>query len=133
MMRWISAYLATALAFVAMDFVWLTQTNGLYQREIGPLLLAAPKLGPAVLFYLLYLLGLVIFVVGPALDQRRWSAATIKGALFGFIAYATYDLTNLATLKGFSARLTLIDLAWGLTISAVASTIGYFITRRLPV
>ncbi len=129
-MRALIAYVTTAVAFVAMDFVWLTATNGLYRREIGPLLLAQPRLGAAILFYLLYLVGVVALVVLPALTARRWSAATAKGALFGVVAYGTYDLTNLATLKGFSATLTVIDLGWGLMVTSIAATVGYVVTRR---
>ena len=131
MMRWVTAYLATGLAMVALDFVWLTQTSGLYRHEIGPLLLAQPRLGPAILFYLSYVAGVVVFVVAPAPKQGGWRSAALRGALFGLVAYATYDLTNLATLKGFSTTLTVIDLAWGSSLTGVAAMAGYLAARRL--
>ena len=130
MMRWVTAYLATALTFVAMDFVWLTRTAGLYRRELGPLLLDQPRMGPAVLFYTAYLFGVVLFVVMPGLKQGSWPSVALRGASFGLIAYATYDLTNLATIKGFSLTLTVVDLAWGFTITGVAAAVGYLAAKR---
>ncbi len=130
MKRWGIAYLATALTFVALDFVWLTQTAGLYRHEIGPLLLDHPRLGPEILFYLAYLFGVVLFVVMPGLKQSRWISVAGRGGMFGLIAYGTYDLTNLATLKGFSVTLTVVDLAWGFAVTGVAATVGYLAARR---
>jgi uncharacterized membrane protein len=131
-MRYLAAYGAAFVVFIGLDFAWLSLVaRGLYAHEIGPLLLDRPLLAPGVLFYGLYLLGIVIFVVAPALERRRWIRAAGFGALFGLIAYATYDLTNLATLKGFSARLTVIDLAWGMVVTAVAASAGYAAARRV--
>lgn len=131
MIRFLTAYIAAAAAFVAMDFCWLTvMTPRLYQPDLGPLMLAKPNLGVAVLFYVLYLVGLVVFAIAPGLEKRQWGRALALGALFGFLAYATYDLTNLATLKGFTVRLAVADLAWGAVVSGVASTVGYLAARR---
>lgn len=131
-MRYLAAYGAALAVFLGLDFTWLSiVARGLYAREIGPLLLAKPLVGPGVLFYALYLLGVVVFVVAPALERGRWSRAAGFGALFGLVAYATYDLTNLATLKGFSARLTLADLAWGMVVTAAAASAGYAAARRV--
>ena len=128
-MTWIIAYLATAGVFLPLDFVWLTLTGGLYRRELGPLLLAQPRLDAAILFYLIYLAGVVRFAVAPAVAARRWSLAGLNGAMFGFVAYATYDLTNLATLKGFSPLIVGADLAWGLVVTAIGASAGYWVVR----
>jgi len=131
MIRYLTAYIAAALAFVAMDFCWLTvMTPRLYQPDLGPLMLAKPNFPVAVLFYVLFLAGVVVFAVSPALAKGRWSTAAVLGALFGFLAYATYDLTNLATLKDFTVRLAAADMAWGAVVSGVAATAGYLAARR---
>jgi len=129
-MRWLIAYLATAAAMLAMDFCWLTGTAAFYRSQIGPLLLAQPRLGPAAAFYLIYVAGVVLFVVMPSLSKTGWHAALAKGAAFGLVTYATYDLTNLATLKGFPDILVAADLTWGCVITAVAATVGRAAARR---
>ena len=103
----------------------------IYRDEIGPLLLAQPKMGPAVLFYLIYLIGVVVFVVRPALEKGELRAATLPGALFGVVAYATYDLTNLATLEGFTTKLAVIDMVWGGLATGVAAGVGYLVASRV--
>jgi uncharacterized membrane protein len=119
------ALAVTAVAFLALDAVWLgVVSRGLYQREIGPLLLARPNFGAAAAFYALYIIGLVYFCVMPGLAEQSALRGMINGALFGVIAYATYDLTNLATLKGWSEMLVFIDIAWGAFASALASAAG---------
>jgi uncharacterized membrane protein len=125
-MRCLAAYGAALVVFLGLDFAWLTVfARRFYTGQIGALLLPQGRLGPAVLFYLLYLAGVIIFVVAPALDRGRWTRAPAFGALFGLVAYATYDLTNLATLKGFTLTLTMVDLAWGGSLTAVAACVGY--------
>ena len=132
MLRYVTAYLSTAAAFVAMDFCWLTvMTPRLYQPDLGPIMLAKPSFPVAVLFYLLFIVGVVVFAVLPALEKRDWLRAASLGALFGFLAYATYDLTNLATLKDFTVRLAVADMAWGAVVSAVAASVGFWVTRRI--
>jgi len=90
-----------------------------------------PRLAPAAVFYVLYIFGLVWFAILPGLEAGRWSKALINGVLFGLVAYATYDLTNQATLKVWSMRITLIDLGWGAFASAAACMAGYFVTSAL--
>ena len=132
MTRTLLAIVATALAFIALDFVWLTLASPtIYRDEIGPLLLAQPKMGPAVLFYLIYLIGVVVFVVRPALEKGELRAATLPGALFGVVAYATSDLTNLATLEGFTTQLAVIDMVWGGLATGVAAGVGYLVASRV--
>jgi uncharacterized membrane protein len=132
MTKSIVAYVATALAFMTLDFLWLTTASPtIYQHEIGQLLLAQPRMVPAVLFYALYMVGVVVFVVRPALAKGELSAAATKGALFGVIAYATYDLTNLATLEGFTDKLALIDMVWGGLVTGVSAGVGYLVASRI--
>ena len=127
MLKYVLAYGATALAFCALDFAWLTVVAPkFYQAQIGALLLDKPNLLPALAFYILYVAGLVIFCVGPGLDTGQWQRSLVLGALLGLVAYATYDLSNLATLKGWTTSLSLVDMAWGTLASAIASTSGYF-------
>ena len=114
------------VVFFAIDLIWLAKiAKGLYKKEIGSLLLAKPKWGAAIAFYLLYLVGIVVFGVLPATSALN---ALGLGALFGLIAYATYDLTNLATLKGFSLKITIIDLIWGSFVSGTTALVTYLIT-----
>lgn len=130
--RQIIAYFGTLIVFAALDAVWLTQVGPqLYPPIIGELLAPEPRMAPAITFYLLYIAGIVIFAVDPAFKEGGTRAALVKGALFGFFAYATYDLTNHATLKIWALKITLIDMAWGTFLSAVAASGGYLITRKL--
>ena len=103
----------------------------LISPDLGPLLLALPILPVAVLFYLLFMVGIVVFAVAPALDKRQWRRAAGFGALFGFLAYAAYDLTNLATLKHFTVRLAAADMAWGAVVSALSASAAYQAARRI--
>ncbi len=109
---------------VAIDLVWLGLiAKPIYQQGIGHLMAAEPKLVAGALFYLLYPVGLMVFAVMPG-STLAWTDTALKAALFGFFAYATYDLTNLATLKNWPTSLALIDMAWGTAVSAVAALAG---------
>ena len=124
---WVIAYLATLVATVAMDFVWLSQmADRLYRPVMGDMMLDQFRMPPAIVFYVMYVAGLVFFAVRPALSSRQWSTAFAHGAALGLVAYGTYDLTNQATLKNWSTMLTLADLGWGAILSGSASTLGYF-------
>ena len=108
------AYTGALLAFLVLDGLWLgVLMSSTYKELLGPLMLAQPKWGPAIVFYLLYVLGVVFFVVLPALARASARRAALAGALFGLVAYGTYDMTNWATLQGWSAQLALMDMAWG--------------------
>ena len=125
-MRYLTAYGAALAVFVALDFTWFTMiARGLYVDEIGPLLLAQGRIAPAAAFYLLYVAGIAVFVIVPALERGGWVRALAFGALFGLVAYGAYDLTNLATLKGFTVKLAVIDMAWGAVATALAAGVGY--------
>jgi uncharacterized membrane protein len=124
------AYVSTALVFLGIDAVWLTlAAQGLYRPLLGDLLLERFNFVPALLFYAVYVAGIVVFAVASALDTRRWTTATLRGALLGFLAYATYDLTNQATLRNWPVVVTVADLCWGTTLTAFSATAGYLITR----
>jgi len=124
------AYVSTALVFLGMDALWLTlAAQRLYRPLIGDMLLERFNLVPALLFYVVYIIGIVAFAVSPAFSSDRWTTATLNGALLGFVAYATYDLTNQATLRNWPVAVTVVDLCWGTTLTALAATAGYLIAR----
>jgi uncharacterized membrane protein len=119
------AYFATLIAFLALDAVWLsTMVERLYKPAIGHLMRDGFALPPAIAFYVLYILGLVVFAVTAGLDTGRATTAAWRGALFGLVAYATYDLTNQATMRDWPWAVTLADLAWGTFASALACAAG---------
>ena len=121
----LAAYAGTVIVMVALDMLWLGLiAKPLYQAGIGHLMASQPRIGVAVLFYLLYALGVVIFAVAPQHQGSSWPATLTSAALFGFFAYATYDLTNLATLRDWPVRLSLIDIAWGMVVSTAAAAGG---------
>ena len=126
----IIAYLATGLSFLAIDGVWLTlMTSRLSKPLLRDLLADTVQPIPAVLFYALYIAGIVIFVILPSIPAGRWFDATWRGAAFGLIAYATYDLTNQATMRGWPTIITAADLCWGMFITAVAGTLGFLAAK----
>ena len=123
---------AVLAAFVACDALWLALVaKDFYQAQIGQLMLVQPKWGAAALFYPLYTVGLVFFCVSPALERGSWVTALTTGAFFGLVAYGTYDLSNLATLKGWPPAMTVVDMLWGTVASSVATVAGYFAGDRL--
>lgn len=127
----LTAYAAAALAFLAVDAVWLsTMADLLYRPLLGDLLAPQFRLGPAILFYVIYIGGIVFFAVRPALATGRLSTAALQGAALGFVAYGTYDLTNHATLRDWPAIITVADMIWGTLLTATASIAGYAAARR---
>lgn len=126
------AYLASGLVFLAIDAIWLSiMAKQVYRPLMGEIMLDGFKTVPAVLFYLIYIMGVVVFAIAPALATDRWTTATVYGALLGLVAYATYDLTNHATLRNWPVAVTIADIFWGTFLTAVAATAGFFITRAL--
>lgn len=124
MNKYLAAYAGTAGVMVLLDLLWLdVVAKPLYQQGIGHLMADKPNIAVAVVFYALYAAGIVIFAVSPRSGGTLWGALTM-GALFGFFAYATYDLTNLATLRGWPLKLSLIDIAWGTFVSAASAAGG---------
>jgi uncharacterized membrane protein len=131
--KYIIAYVATGISFALIDSVWLrTMYARLYKPEIGELMMTNGfRLVPAVIFYLLYILGMMIFAVGPALQSGRWQTALLWGALLGFFCYMTYDLTNHATMKVWSTKVTVLDILWGTFLTGSASLAGWWITTLI--
>jgi uncharacterized membrane protein len=130
--RYAAAYVAAAIAFAGLDAVWLTATNAtLYRPVLHAVMIEGFRPAPAVLFYLIYLLGVMVFAVAPGLAAGHWRVATRRGALFGFFAYATYDLTNQATLTVWATQITVLDLMWGTFVTAMGATAGYWAGKRV--
>ena len=128
----VAAWCAAVVTFLALDALWLTVLMGdTYASYLGDMMLATPRWLPAILFYLLYISALLVFAVKPALVKRDWRAAALLGALLGLASYGTYDLTNLATLRGWPWQLSVIDLAWGTFLSSVAASAGYAAGSKL--
>ena len=122
-MAWLIAYGVCVLVMGGLDFIWLSSMSGpLDHREVGAVMAENPNMTAAVVFYLLYIAGILVFAVRPALANGDWRTAALFGALFGFFAYATYDLTNLATLKVWSLKVSLIDMAWGAFLTATTAS-----------
>ncbi len=128
MTKYLILYAACALIFFPLDFIWLsTMGKGFYQRELGGLLLERPNLVIAGLFYLAYLVGVVALVAAPA--EGDVMKALLMGAVLGFVAYGTYDLTNLSTVKGFTPMVAVVDMAWGTALTAVTAAGGVWVSR----
>lgn len=126
----LAAYAGAAVVFFALDFLWLTVIAiGFYRAEIGSLLLERPNFMAAGAFYLFYVMGIVGFAVVPAVSAQSWVWALIAGVALGLIAYGTYDMTNLATLKDWSWKVSAIDLCWGGLVSGLAALGGYWAAR----
>lgn len=123
-MKYLAVYVAILLSFLVLDMLWLRViATGWYEQGLGHLMAATPNLIAAGVFYLLFPLGLLIFAVLPA-ESESLIKAVAMGALFGFFAYATYDLSNLATLKAWPVGLTLLDMAWGSILSGICAGAG---------
>jgi len=122
----VTGYAVTLVTFVAIDLIWLgIMAPRFYKPTLGDIGLTNVNLPPAIAFYLLYPLGLVIFAVEPALESGTASTALMYGALFGFFTYATYDLTNQATLRNWTSSLSLVDIAWGTVLGATSSLVAF--------
>jgi uncharacterized membrane protein len=128
----IKLYAVALPVFFALDMVWLgLVARTFYRNQIGFLMKSDINWIAAIVFYLLFIVGLVLFVIAPAIEKNSWTHALLFGALFGLITYATYDLTNLATLKDWPLLVTIVDLAWGAVLAASVSTVTYFIARKI--
>lgn len=125
------AYLAAGLAFLIVDAIWLTiMAEALYRPLLGDKLVEGFALAPAVVFYLIYIAGIVYFAVLPALEDGSVARAAINGAILGLVAYATYDLTNQATLRDWPLAVTLADIPWGMFVTAVGASAGFLAASR---
>jgi len=128
----IKLFLIALTVFFAIDMIWLVfVAKNFYQKHIGFLMKPDINWIAAIVFYLLFIVGLVTFVISPAVEKHSWLHALLFGALFGLITYATYDLTNLATLKDWPVLVTVVDLIWGTFLSASISVITYLISIKI--
>ncbi len=131
-MKAVYIYLITVPVFFLIDLVWLgVVAKDFYQRHLGYLMRPQVNWTAAILFYLVFIVGIVLFAVKPALEAQSASRALVYGALFGFFTYATYDLTNLATVKDWPAIVTVVDLVWGTVLCGTVAWGSYFISSRI--
>lgn len=129
-LTYLAAYLIALLLFVAMDITWLTTMGAaLYRSTLGDILLPTVRIEPAIAFYLLFPIGIVVFGVAPALKAQSPLPALIYGGLFGLLAYATYDLTNHATLRNWTLKITVIDMIYGAVAVAAVSVLTYYVLQ----
>ena len=124
----IRLYFIALCLILAFDLLWIrVLAKNFYKIQIGFLMKSDINWLAAILFYLIFICGLVLFVIQPAIDKHSWRHSLLFGALYGLFTYATYDLTNLATLKSWPILVTLVDLSWGIVLSGLVSVITYFI------
>ena len=124
------SYLLTTVVFFAIDLLWLgVVAKGLYDKWLGHLLADKVNWTAAIIFYLLFIVGIFIFAILPAVEKDSVWRAILMGALFGFFTYATYDLTNLATLANWPMKIVFVDIAWGMVLTASVSCSGYYIVK----
>jgi uncharacterized membrane protein len=132
MAYYLKLYFATLVAFLAIDMLWLVLVaRSFYRKYLGFLMAPSPNWLAAVISYLLYVVGLVVFAVLPGLETSSLKTTLLRAALFGLIAYATYDLTNLATVKDWPLIVTVVDLIWGTVVSVAVCYAGYLAGKRL--
>jgi len=132
MAYYLKLYFATLIAFFAVDIVWLgLVARTFYRKHLGFLMAPSPNWLAAIIFYLLYIVGILVLAVLPGLETNSLETTLLRGALFGLVAYATYDLTNLATIKDWPLIVTVVDLIWGTVLSVVVSFAGYMAGKWL--
>lgn len=130
----IKLYAIALPVFFAIDMIWLGLiSKSFYAKQIGSLMKPDVNWVAAIIFYLIFIAGLVVFVINPAIDKGSWKNALILGALFGLVCYSTYDLTNLAVAKDWPLLVTIVDLIWGTVLAASVSSVTYFIAIKLGV
>lgn len=131
-MNYLKMYIIAFIIFLAIDAIWLgLVAPKFYKAQIGHLMSERPNLFAALIFYLIFIVGVVYFVINPAIEAQSIIKVLISGALFGFITYATYDLTNLATLKDWPITVTIVDLVWGTSLSTLIGLFTYLIYNAL--
>jgi uncharacterized membrane protein len=124
-------YLSALTVFILLDMAWLgLVAKNFYAKYLGFLMSPTINWPAAVIFYLLFIAGLILFVISPALEKQSWQHALLFGLFFGLITYATYDLTNLATIKNWPLIVTIVDLIWGMTIAAAVAVITFFFSQK---
>jgi len=132
MIKIISTYLIALITFLAIDMVWLGFiARNLYKEKLGFVLSPNVNWLAAIVFYLIYIAGILFFAIVPSLKETDWQVAALNGAVFGAMCYATYDLTNMATIAKWPLIIVVIDIAWGIVLTGAVSVVTYFITARL--
>lgn len=132
MLKYLAIYGSFLITFLVLDAIWLLGiAKNMYRSEMGALMAVEPRLWFGLAFYLLYALGVLIFVLSPAISKQSLTYALGFGALFGFFCYMTYDLTNVAVVQAFPIRLALIDIAWGTFVTAISAGAAYAISNRI--
>ncbi len=130
----IKLYAIALPVFFAIDMIWLgIVAKNFYRAQIGALMKPDVNWIAAIIFYLIFIAGLIVFVIAPAMEKGSWTHALLFGALFGFVCYATYDLTNLAVAKDWPLLVTIVDLAWGAVLAASVSVATYFIATKMGI
>jgi len=130
MTEYLKIYGVAFAAFITIDLIWLVFiANSLYKKYLGFIMRPSPNWIAALIFYIIFMAGLVFFVIHPAIEKGNWKFALLAGMFFGLITYATYDLTNLATLKDWPAIITVIDLVWGTTLGGLVSLVTFWIVK----
>ena len=128
----IKLYLIALPVFFAIDMIWLgLVAKSFYRSQIGYLMKPDVNWAAAIVFYLIFIGGLVLFVIAPAMEKGSWTHAILYGALFGLVCYATYDLTNLAVTKDWPLLVTIVDMIWGTVLAASVSILTYLIARKI--
>ena len=131
-MIYVKAYVATLIVFFAIDLIWLgVVARGFYASQLGALLRDNINFAVAGGFYVAYVAGIVYFAVAPALADGSWGRAAVNGAILGLIAYGTYDMTNLATLRNWPVAMSVVDIGWGCLLTCVSAVSGFFLTRAV--
>jgi uncharacterized membrane protein len=131
-MTYVAGYVAALVTFLAADMVWLgAMASRFYKPTLGDIAIPGVNLPPAIVFYAIYPIGLLIFAINPALKNGSMTTAAVNGALFGFFSYATYDLSNYATLRNWTLQLTLIDVVWGTILGAVTSVVTFWVASKI--
>ncbi|GAB4393028.1 MAG: DUF2177 family protein [Kiloniellaceae bacterium] len=131
-MLFVKSYAATLVVFLGLDALWLGYiARSFYASQLGGLMRESVNFAAAGGFYLAYVGGVVYFAVAPALAEGSWQKAALNGALLGLLAYGTYDMTNIATLKNWPVPMSVVDIAWGGVLTGLSATLAYFITRAL--
>lgn len=133
-LQFIKLYGITLVVFFLIDITWLAVVAPkLYQSQIGHLMSSEVNIAAAAIFYLLFITGMVYFAIQPSVNANSWVQALLVGGFFGLITYATYDLTNMATLKDWPLLITIIDISWGTTLSALTTLAVFFVARLLNI
>ncbi|OGL23032.1 hypothetical protein A2791_05140 [Candidatus Saccharibacteria bacterium RIFCSPHIGHO2_01_FULL_46_30] len=131
-MNFIITFVTFGIIFALIDAVWLKTSNALYKKELGSLIREKPDFVAAIIFYVIYVAGVSLFTITPVLDRSgSWLDVLLLAGMFGLVAYATYDLTNQATLKGWSKKIVVIDLVWGVAATAVSATVSYLLITNV--